>query len=272
MWKNYPSATHTHFGSFELFLTLESFILYVSHPEPQVRYFLVQALGIRTELPLPFKLYQKHALGNFIRAVWERFQVFPPKGIKHYFQTGVPLERIWEAQSTHGDKSWTKRSVTVNYCETAFIPICNSATVLRLGEMKCRMLFKHTFTSLSINSFVIWYCASWFITMTPDYRRDCLWKFLTPTQSWDRIPVLCTLLLEGVATQLKERHSFLRDVYLLTFSVILFSVLFSLLLQCLCYQRGGQAAWVLSVGGTRVLLNILPDRSTHLCVFLLLSF
>lgn len=112
--------SHTNFGSFKLFLTLESFILYVSHPEPQVRYFLVQALGRKKELPLPFKLQHKPALGNCIATVWERFQIFPAKGIKHS-QTDVPLERIREAPSTHGDKYWAKRRVMVNYCETAFI-------------------------------------------------------------------------------------------------------------------------------------------------------
>lgn len=83
--------THTHVSSFELLLTLKSFILYVCHPEPQVRYFLVQTLGRKKELPLPFKLRHTTALGNFIGTVWESF---PAKGIKHYSEADVPLERI----------------------------------------------------------------------------------------------------------------------------------------------------------------------------------
>lgn len=49
------SELHTHFGGFDLLLTLQSFILYVCHPEPQVGNFLVQTLGRRTEPPLLIK-------------------------------------------------------------------------------------------------------------------------------------------------------------------------------------------------------------------------
>lgn len=55
---------------------------------------------------------------------------FPAKSTKHYPQIDVPLERVSESQSTHGDKSWTEGSVMVNYLNTitltAFSPICSN--------------------------------------------------------------------------------------------------------------------------------------------------
>lgn len=57
-------SAHTHFGGFDLLLTLQSFILHVCHPEPQVGYFLVQALGRRTGPPLLIKYREEPAVGG----------------------------------------------------------------------------------------------------------------------------------------------------------------------------------------------------------------
>lgn len=63
--------------------------------------------------------YPLNSKGNlhwrrFMETVWGEIsdffnsRRFLAKGNKHYSQTDVPLERIWAAQSTHRDKSWTK--------------------------------------------------------------------------------------------------------------------------------------------------------------------
>lgn len=88
--------TQTHFGSFEFLLTLQSFILYVSHPEPQVRYFLVQTLGREKEPPLvrTGELYGD-CVGETAEFSLLRGGNIPAKGINIIFR----LMSLWRIHS-----------------------------------------------------------------------------------------------------------------------------------------------------------------------------
>lgn len=80
-----PSKLHlqAYFSRFEFLLTLKSFILDVSHPEPQVRYFLVQTLGSRKQIHYPLISERNLLLGG----LWRLCGRFPAKSTKHYSQT-----------------------------------------------------------------------------------------------------------------------------------------------------------------------------------------
>lgn len=50
--------------------------------------------------------------GREFRVFLNRGGDFQPKAPNIICLTLIPLERIWEARSAHGDKSWTKREAT----------------------------------------------------------------------------------------------------------------------------------------------------------------
>lgn len=152
---------HTHFGSFEFLLTLQSVILYVSHPEPQVRYFLVQALGRREKLPLPFKACTAGGGVNgdcvgessqFVLTVGE----FLPKAPNISFRL-MSHRREFEKLSphiTHRGKSWTKGKMSGHLGRNCFHPNQQQCRGLENLSFECVLLFS-TFTSL-LNQFKLW--------------------------------------------------------------------------------------------------------------------
>lgn len=151
--------------------------------------------GGERELPLTIR----PAPGTFIETVRGRENCgrIPAKSTKHYFQTDVPAERIWAAPHMETNPG-LKGSVTVNYCETGFIPISNSVGTHCFGETvsKCSIFISFpTHSFLTVNSglfslslsycIVIYYCVSFLSSgnhVSPDVLsllRDGL--FLSPT-------------------------------------------------------------------------------------------
>lgn len=111
----------THLSSSEFLLTLQPFILYVSHPEPQVCYFLVQALERRNKIIISQTNLWSMCGGEFFSTVR-----IPAKCINIIFRL-MSLWRQYETFGPHRVKSQTRGTSHGNYyCKAAFILIHNS--------------------------------------------------------------------------------------------------------------------------------------------------
>lgn len=128
----------THFSSFEFLLTLQSFILYVSHPEPQVCHFLVPALR-RTKKKTKKKIKKNSHFSlssekkTWIEEVWgdcdKRGGDFLPK-VPNIILRSMSHWKEFENPSPHMQTNARLREtlrliILIIIILTAFIPKCS---------------------------------------------------------------------------------------------------------------------------------------------------